>query len=301
MTAPSTAATNRAPRQRTRLVLVTGMSGAGKTTALKALEDAGYEALDNLPLSLLPAVIPPAARDSRAVAVDIDVRTRDFGVDTFAAHVAPLLARAEVDVRLLFVDCDDEVLRRRYTATRRRHPLADDRPVIDSIRLERQTIEPLRARADLVIDTTDLAEGDLRRLVADTFALDSGPALRLFVTSFSYRHGLPRDADLVFDVRFLANPHYEPRLKPLTGLDPAVGDFIAADPGFEPFFASLTAMLLPLLPRYEGEGKSYLTIAVGCTGGRHRSVFVARRLADLLGDRGCRVQVRHRDLDRTGE
>ena len=301
MTAPGTAAANRGPRQRARLVLVTGMSGAGKTIALKALEDIGYEALDNLPLSLLPAVIEPAARDSGAVAVDIDVRTRDFDADTFAARVAPLLARADIDARLLFVDCDDEMLRRRYTATRRRHPLAGDRPVIDGIRLERQAIEPLRGRADLVIDTTDLAEGELRRTVADTFALDDGPALRVFVTSFSYRHGLPRDADLVCDVRFLANPHYEPRLKPLTGLDAGVGDFIAADPGFEPFFASLTAMLLPLLPRYEGEGKSYLTIAVGCTGGRHRSVFVARRLTDLLADRGLWVRVRHRDLDRAAE
>ena len=162
MTAPGTAAADRAPRQRTRLVLVTGMSGAGKTIALKALEDIGYEALDNLPLSLLPAVIEPAARDMGAVAVDIDVRTRDFDVDTFAARVAPLLARADIDARLLFVDCDDEMLRRRYTATRRRHPLAGDRPVIDGIQLERRAIEPLRGRADLVIDTTDLADGELK-------------------------------------------------------------------------------------------------------------------------------------------
>ena len=281
-----------------RLVLVTGMSGAGKTTVLKALEDIGYEAVDNLPLSLLASLLHPAAKQSEALAIDIDIRTRDFAPDAFEAEIAPLLARDDLDARVLFVDCDDEVLRQRYTETRRRHPLAEDRPVIDGIRHERTLIERLRERADLVIDSTGLAVGDLKRIVAGNFALDERAEPTIFVTSFSYRLGLPREADLVFDVRFLANPHYDPRLRPLTGLDSAVGEHIANDPGFEPFFDSLTAMLLPLLPAFEREGKSYLTIALGCTGGRHRSVFVAQRLAALLAEHGRRVHVRHRDLDR---
>ena len=285
--------------RRSRLVLVTGMSGAGRTIALKALEDIGYEAVDNLPLALLSSLLHPAAKQSEALAIDIDIRTRDFAPDAFEAEIVPLLAREDVDVQLLFVDCDDEVLRRRYTETRRRHPLAEDRPVIDGIRHERNLIDRLRERADVVVDTTGLAASDLRRIVAGHFALDNRAGLTIFVTTFSYRLGLPREADLVFDVRFLANPHYDPRLRPLTGLDQAVGEHIANDPSFKPFFDSLAAMLLPLLPCFEREGKSYLTIAVGCTGGRHRSVFVAKRLAALLAEHGRRVHVRHRDLSRS--
>ncbi len=295
---PEPAAGEELPSRRARLVLVTGMSGAGKTTALKTLEDSGYEAVDNLPLKLLSSLLQPGAAHSEALAIAIDIRTRDFAVDAFETEVAALVAREDLDARILFVDCDDEALRRRYTETRRRHPLADDRPVIDGIRNERNLIHRLRERADVVVDTTEMTAGDLRRIVAGNFALDSRPGLAIFVTSFSYRLGLPREADLVFDVRFLANPYYDPRLKALTGLDPAVGEHIENDPGFKPFADSLAAMLPPLLPRFEREGKSYLTIAIGCTGGRHRSVFVAERLAALLGEGGHRVHVRHRDLDR---
>ncbi len=286
----------RSAGRRLRLVLVTGMSGAGRTTALKALEDIGYEAVDNLPLSMLSSLVQRTVEQSEALAVDIDVRTRDFAVDTFEAEIFPLMARDDLDARLLFVNCDDEMLRRRYTETRRRHPLADDRPVIDGIRHERDLIDRLREHADLVIDTSALSVADLRRLVAGNFALDDHPGLAIFVTSFSYRLGLPREADLVFDVRFLANPHYTPRLRPLTGLDPPVGRFIENDPGFKSFFENLAAMIVPLLPRFEREGKSYLTIAVGCTGGRHRSVYVAERVAALLAEHDRNVRVRHRDL-----
>ncbi len=285
--------------RRLRLVLVMGMSGAGRTTALKTLEDIGYEAVDNLPLSMLSSLMQRTVKQSEALAVDIDVRTRDFAVDAFEAEISPLLARDDLDARLLFLDCDDEVLRRRYTETRRRHPLADDRPVIDGIRHERDLIDRLRDRANLVIDTSALSVADLRRLVAGNFALDDHPGLAIFVTAFSYRLGLPREADLVFDVRFLANPHYTPRLRPLTGLDPAVGRFIEKDPGFKSFFENLTAMIVPLLPCFEREGKSYLTIALGCTGGQHRSVYVAERLAALLAEHGWNVKIRHRDLNRS--
>jgi len=186
---------------------------------------------------------------------------------------------------------------RRYTETRRRHPLAGDRPVLDGIHLERQRVWPLRDRADLVIDTTTLNPGDLKRLLQGHFALGAAPGITIFVTSFSYRHGLPRDADLVFDVRFLRNPHYVAALRPLTGRDAPVGAFIEADADFAPFFQRLCLLLAPLLPRYEREGKSYLTIAIGCTGGRHRSVYLAERLAAWLSEQGRPVGVNHRDLD----
>jgi UPF0042 nucleotide-binding protein len=276
-----------------RLVLVTGMSGAGRSTALKALEDLGYEAVDNLPLSLLDPLV--AAGPAHPVAIGVDVRTRGFTVDSFLEW---LRHAARPNCGVVFLDCDDELLRRRYTETRRRHPLAGDRPVIDGIRLERQRVSALRDQADLVIDTSALTAADLKRVLHGHFSLDAAPGVAVFVTSFSYRYGLPQDADLVFDVRFLDNPHYVPELRPLTGLDEQVGERIVADPGFAPFLARLEALLEPLLPRYAREGKSYLTIAVGCTGGRHRSVFVAERLADWLRTLGYRTSRNHRDLDR---
>ncbi len=287
-----------AAEERTRILLITGMSGAGKSAALKALEDSGYEAVDNLPLSLLSSLVTPAAGKGRPLAIGIDIRTRDFGVELLLQEIDELIRNAELEVLLLFLDCDDEVLRRRYSETRRRHPLAVDRPVTDGIRHERRLLSALRDRADQVIDTTNVTLNDLRRQLHGQFSLDEGTRFALFVMSFSYRRGLPREADLVFDVRFLDNPHYEEKLRPLTGLDDAVGAFIAADPGYDSFFDSLTNLLGPLLPRFSSEGKSYLTIAVGCTGGRHRSVFIAEQLAAWLRGLGPRVNVAHRDLDK---
>ncbi|MBF0306177.1 MAG: RNase adapter RapZ [Alphaproteobacteria bacterium] len=288
------------PSRSGRLVIVTGMSGAGRTLALKALEDLGYEAVDNLPLSLLSSLVRPGDGMSRPLAVGVDVRTRDFGAAPVLDTLDRLVAESDLDVRLLFVDCDDEVLGRRYTENRRRHPLAADRPLIDGIRHERALLAPLLARADVVLDTTALPPGELKRQVEGHFALDAGQGLTVFVTSFGYRRGVPREADLVFDVRFLNNPHYDPLLRPLTGRDRAVAEHVAADPDFAHFFGGLTSLLSPLLPRYAAEGKSYLTIAVGCTGGRHRSVAVAERLAAWLRDSGRRVDVRHRDLEEGG-
>jgi len=286
---------------RTRVVMVTGMSGAGKSTALKILEDFGYEAVDNIPLPLLANLLegaraPGAAPRDGALAADVDIRTRDFTAERFIAELRPLLARDDLDVRLLYLNCDDEVLARRYTETRRRHPLAEDRPLMDGIHLERELIARLRDRADTAIDTTRLSPTELRRLLAGYFRLEGGPALSLSLVSFAYRRGLPREADLVFDVRFLANPHYERKLRPLDGRDRDVGAFVANDSAFPGFFDSLERMVLALLPRYEREGKTYLTIAVGCTGGRHRTVFVVERLAAALGAADRVVVVRHRDI-----
>jgi UPF0042 nucleotide-binding protein len=284
-----------------RVVLVTGMSGAGKTSALKALEDAGYEAVDNLPLSLLSSLVRPEDETDRPIAIGVDTRTRDFGTGPFLSAIDRLKAEPALSVSVLFVDSDDEVLRRRFTETRRRHPLAADRPVVDGITAERSLVHVLRDRADLILDTSSLAQTDLKRLVQEHFALDAKAGLAVSVISFAYRHGLPREADLVFDVRFLANPHYETALQPLTGRDKAVGDYIRSDPAFAPFVESLTAMLRALLPRFEREGKSYLTVAIGCTGGKHRSVFVAELLAAQLRQLDYRVALVHRDAERERE
>ncbi|MEI8395528.1 MAG: RNase adapter RapZ, partial [Rhodospirillaceae bacterium] len=287
------------PDTRRRVLLVTGLSGAGLSVALKALEDLGYEAVDNLRLSLVASLIRQDDDIRRPLALVIDSRTRDFCGDTFLRQVETLSRRPDLDLRVLFMECSDEVLQRRFTETRRRHPLADDRPVPDGIKRERTLLTPLVDRADVTIDTTDLSIHDLRRLLAGHFSLENEAGLQLFVTSFSFRRGLPREADLVFDVRFLTNPHYTPELRPLTGLDPAVAEMVAADPDFPGFFRNLTELLRPLLPRYNLEGKSYLTIAVGCTGGRHRSVFVAEQLAGWLRGLNLRVGLEHRDLERT--
>ena len=293
-------ATSDAPRHANprgaEVVVVTGMSGAGKSLTLKWLEDLGYEAVDNLPLSLLGPLLR-GGEPGRPLAIGIDIRTRDFGAQSMMAELDRLHEETKVPLFLLFVDSDDEVLSRRFTETRRRHPLAIDRPLLDGISHERILVSPLKSRADLVIDTSSLPPAELRRVLAGHFQRDAKAPLLLFVTSFSYRRGLPREADLVFDVRFLDNPHYIPTLRPHTGRDEDVAAFIAADAGFAPFFAGLTALICPLLPRFTAEGKSYLTIAIGCTGGRHRSVYVAEKLAAWLREQGQQVDLRHRDLE----
>jgi len=284
-----------APGAGGKLIVVTGMSGAGRSTALKAFEDMGYEAVDNLPLSLLPNLIVPTS-DHPQLVLGVDVRTRDFAVPALVAALDRLVEDQGLELRIVFLDCDDDRLVRRYTETRRPHPLAAERPVGDGIRLERERVRPLRDRADLVIDTSQLTPADLKRVLHGHFHLPTEHGLGIFVTSFSYRQGLPRDADLVLDVRFLRNPHYVAGLRPMSGKDRAVGEYIAADPDFPALFDQLCAWLKPLLPRYEREGKTYLTIAIGCTGGRHRSVYVAERLAAWLRRDGRHVSVAHRDL-----
>lgn len=282
-----------------RVVLVTGVSGAGRSTALKSFEDLGYEAVDNLPLTLLESVALGGSPDQPPLAIGIDIRNRDFGVESLISGLDRLLASGGVSVTLLFLDCDDDVLVRRFTETRRRHPLATGRPVADGLRLERRMVADLRRRADVTVDTSQMSPGGLKEEISRRFGLGRQPGLALLITSFSYRYGLPREADLVFDVRFLANPHYDPALKDLTGLDAQVGDYIASDEDFATFLNGLKAMFSVLLPRYEKEGKSYLTIAVGCTGGRHRSVYVAERLGKMLESDGRRVHLTHRDIQRT--
>jgi RNase adaptor protein for sRNA GlmZ degradation len=282
---------------RPRVLLITGLSGAGRSTALNAFEDMGYETVDNLPATLVSALVQPEAARDRPLAIGIDIRTRDFGAG-FLATVDALRARDDIDFLVLFLDCDDETLVRRYSQTRRRHPLALDRPLIDGIAMERQRLAQLRERADWVVDTTGLTEGDLRRELRSSFSLARTPAMAVIVMSFAYGQGLPRAADLVFDVRFLRNPHYLDALRDKTGEDAEVGVYIEGDPGYADFFRRLIGFIEPLLPRYRAEGKSYLTIAIGCTGGRHRSVYIAEKLGAWLVERGHRATIRHRELER---
>ena len=218
------------PLPKRRVVLLSGMSGAGLSTALKAFEDLGYEAVDNLRLSLIPALVEDAAISGRHLAVAVDTRNANFAVDDLLAVHRLLAGRADIQNTLLFLDCSDDTLQERFTETRRRHPLALDRPVTDGIRREREILWVLKNEADHVIDTSKISIHDLRRLIAGHYRFDHSLGLTLFVTSFSYRHGLPREADLVFDARFLANPHWEPALRSLSGRDPSVADYVRRDP-----------------------------------------------------------------------
>lgn len=284
-----------------RLVLVTGMSGAGRTSAMRALEDLGFEAVDNLPLKLLSKLVvgldekPDDAQETR-LAVGIDIRGRDFNPDYFFEKLAQVGEQTTLDIATLFVDCDDETLIRRYKETRRPHPLAPDRPIADGLKVERRLISPIRERADVVIDTGPLQPWQFKDRMRDIFGA-KGDGMSVTVMSFAFKKGLPREADLVFDVRFLSNPHYDPDLRPLTGLDNAVGEVVSADTDFEAYLARLKDMLELTIPRYEKEGKSHLTVAIGCTGGRHRSVFITETLASwLLELQNHTIHIYHRDL-----
>ena len=287
-----------------RVLVVTGLSGAGRSTALKALEDMNCEAVDNLPIRLMPTLIQQGPAAGRGLAIGVDVRTRDFAAEAFAQEIEALRASVSTPIELVFLDCANDVIARRYTETRRVHPMASDRPLADGIAAERRLLSPLRDGADIVIDTSPTNIHEFGRLLRDRLVGVPVGEANVLVTSFSYRNGVPRDADLVIDVRFLRNPHYDPALRSGTGRDADVGAYIAADPDFDAFFERLTELLALLLPRFNEEGKSYLTIAIGCTGGQHRSVYVAEKLRDWIAARATKVDVRHRELsfdtERTG-
>lgn len=284
-----------------KILLVTGMSGAGKSTVLKTLEDLGWEVVDNLPLGLLERLLhtdapPGRAGLSRPLAIGVGAMTRDFDAATITRQIDRLNETGGQSVDALFLDCASEELARRYDETRRRHPLALDRPAREGISQERELLEPLRRWAPRLIDTSQYSSADLAQQIRRTFAQPvlSEPAIS--VTSFGFSRGLPSDADLVFDMRFLRNPHWVPHLRPGTGKDEAVAAYIADDPAYEPAVSRIEDLLLLLLPRYRAEGKSYINITVGCTGGRHRSVHVAERIAARLRNAAFSPTVTHRDL-----
>ncbi|MEL6264722.1 MAG: RNase adapter RapZ [Pseudomonadota bacterium] len=310
-----------APRRSEALVLVTGLSGAGRTTAINALEDLGYEAINNFPLSLVPALVAePAGHEGgareggdRPLALGLESRTRGFSAERLAGLLVSLRATGEhARVVLVFLDCSDGALARRFSETRRRHPLAPAEDVETGIRRERDLMRPVRADADLVIDTTALSPHELKREIALRFAPAPAPGdsaadgpsgaagrgLAVTVNSFSYRRGVPQGCDVVIDVRFLRNPYWQETLRPLDGRDVTVQSYVAGDRRYEAFFEQLTALLLLLLPAYAEEGKVYFSVALGCTGGRHRSVTVAERLAVALEGAGWPAGVRHRELER---
>ncbi len=279
------------------VLIVTGLSGAGKSTALKGLEDLGYEAVDNLPVSLLGPLL--AVPGGQRLAIGIDARTRAFGPDQVLQAIADHATQARA-IRILYLDCAGHELVRRFSETRRRHPLALDRPAGDGIALERELLAELRRAADVVVDTTDFSSNDLRRAIATRFGDGGHKAFTLTLMSFGYARGVPRDADLVFDMRFLKNPHWVPELRPLTGLDPAVSAHVRSDPAFTPAFDAIMGLLTLLLPGYAREGRAYLTVAFGCTGGRHRSVAVAEDAAVALDRAGWGNAVVHRDATHGG-
>lgn len=289
-----------APDSTQRLLLVTGLLGAGKSTVLKVLEDLGWETIDNFPVRLLGQLVGGADRPSPGqrppLAIGFDSRTRGFDPNGIIEQVQALSNRPRLELTTLFLDCSGQELERRYNETRRRHPLAADLPASSGIAAERELLEPLRRWADLVIVTTDFSSNQLQQVVRERFAplTDQKPTLTL--SSFGFSRGMPPVADLVFDMRFLNNPHWDPALRPLTGQDAAVGDYVSADPAYAEAFARIRDLILFLLPRYEAQGKAYVHIAFGCTGGRHRSVFVAEQMAEVLRDAGFSPTLLHRNL-----
>lgn len=280
-----------------RIVLVTGPSGAGRSTAIDALEDLGYEVIDNLPLSLIPRVIdgPPLGRP---IALGIDVRNREFNATALIELVDTLTADPQVDLELLYLDCAPTELIRRYSETRRRHPLAVAETPAQGIDREIDLLSPIRVRADHLIDTTEMSPHDLKAEIAEWFRREGAPGLAVSLQSFSYKRGVPRGLDMIFDCRFLNNPHWQAELRALDGRDNPVAAFVADDPRFEEYTIKLRDLILFLLPEQTAEGKAHLSIGFGCTGGQHRSVAVAEFMANALAEAGWPVSKRHRELER---
>jgi UPF0042 nucleotide-binding protein len=280
---------------RQRVLLVTGMLGAGKTTALRELEDLGWEAIDNFPIRLLGRLLGDEPGED-PLAIGFDCRTRGFVPAAVVDRVKKLEGRAAAVVTTLFLDCAGHELERRFNETRRRHHLAQDRPVATGIAAERELMAPLRSWADVLIDTTLFSANDLQAHIRELFAPTAPKAMTVTISSFGFARGMPPVADLVFDMRFLDNPHWDPALRELTGLDSAVGAHIERDPAYSAAFERIRDLIAELLPRYAEQGKRYVNVAFGCTGGRHRSVFVAERLAGALREAGFSPTVLHRNL-----
>jgi UPF0042 nucleotide-binding protein len=266
-----------APRR--RIVVVTGLSGAGKATVLRTLEDLGYEAVDNPPLPMLEDMV---RRSDRSLAIGVDARTSGFDASGVLGTLDRLRDNPGLLPELVYVWADDTTLLRRYTESRRRHPLAPQGIVAEGIAAEEALTAILRAEADLMIDTSDLPVTSLRRMIEDHYGANPSGQLGLSLMSFAFPRGIPREADLVFDARFLRNPHYDPILRPLTGLAPEVGAYVEADPDCGRYFERIVNLVDLILPRFVQEGKKYATITIGCTGGRHRSVYLVEKLAAHL-------------------
>lgn len=282
-----------------RLVLVTGPSGAGRSTAINVLEDLGFEAIDNLPLSLIPRLLDGPARPT-PLALGLDVRNRDFSAFNVIELIDRLTRLPGYAPEVLYLDCDADTLVRRYSETRRRHPLAPDEAPMAGVLAEIDLLAPIRARADVLVDTTELSPHDLKAELTRWFDVRPDRRLSVSLHSFSYKRGVPRGLDLMFDCRFLANPHWNPELRPLDGRDDRVKAHVAADPRFAEFFQRTRDLVEFLLPAHMDEGKSHLAVGFGCTGGQHRSVTLVEKMALALADTGWPVSIRHRELERRG-
>lgn len=284
------------PPLRTRVTLVTGPSGAGRSTAINALEDLGFETIDNLPLSLLERLIS-GDTPQRPLALGIDARTRDFSIQAVADAMTLIRAHAGLHGSLLYLDCADDVLLKRYSETRRRHPMAPAETAAVGIAREQELLAPLRSIADRVLDTSDFTPHDLRGEMERLYQLTDDTGLAVTLQSFAFKKGVPQGLDMMLDVRFLQNPYWVESLRSLNGTDAAVSEYVQQDPIFDTFFEKLVDMTNLLLPAYKAEGKSYFSLGLGCTGGQHRSVAVVQTLAKRLEDSGWPVSIRHREFE----
>lgn len=279
-----------------RLVVVTGPSGAGRSTAINVLEDLGFEAIDNLPLSIIDRLIDGGLR--RPMAIGLDVRNRDFSTSGVTDLLDALQSRSDIDAQMLFLEANEDTLVRRYSETRRRHPLAPDEPAVQGIRKEADILTPLRSRAEVLLDTSDLSPHALKAALTDWFGEKGGALFGVSLQSFSYKRGLPKGLDMVFDCRFLKNPYWDASLRSFTGLDAPVGDYIETDDRAGAFIEKVTGLMVMLLPAFREEGKSHLSVGFGCTGGQHRSVYVTEQVALALANQGWQVSKRHREQER---
>lgn len=280
-----------------KLVLVTGPAGAGRTTALKVLEDLGFEIIDNLPLGFWPRLLE-GPFPGGPIALSIDTRNRDFSVDGLLAQLKRLRKRPDLELSLLYLECRADILLRRFSETRRRHPLTPDESTRVGVERERALMQPILDHADVLVDTSDLNVHQLRAEVERWYAIRGVGRTAVSVLSFSYKKGLPRGADMVFDCRILRNPHWSAALRDLDGRDDRVQAYVREDPRFDPFFDQIHDLVRLVLPGYVEEGRAHLTIAFGCSGGQHRSVTLAQTLAKALAEDGQQVSIRHRELER---
>lgn len=280
-----------------RVILVTGPSGAGRTSAIRILEDLGYEAIDNLPLSMVPRLLSGLSPE-RPLALGVDIRNRDFRTETLTRLLDELDRNSAIRSEVLYLDCRQEVLLRRFSETRRPHPLMSEMPPDLAVAREVEILQPIRDRADVLLDTSGLSPHELHAALSDRYALTDGMQLSISLHSFSYKSGTPQGLDMMFDCRFLANPHWVPELRAHDGRNPAVARHVASDPRYDEFRRRVHGLIEFVLPQHRGEGRTHVAIGFGCTGGRHRSVALAENLCETLAQAGWQVSIRHREIER---